>query len=117
MVVTRIRNLEVEAVIGVHDYERKARQPLNIDIELEYDIAQAVENDDVNYVVDYEQICQLIIEKVKHSRFRLIETLADYILHIIWEDFRIQRGVVRIAKPNAVPNAKSVEVEVGKSRW
>ena len=116
MVKVRIKNLKIKTIIGVHRHERKKRQLLNIDIELEYNAEQAIHSDDVHSVVNYEKICTILIEKVNNSQFYLIESLAEYILGIIMEDLRIRKGMVRVKKPNAIAKAKSVQVELYKTR-
>ena len=116
MAIIRIQNLRAETIVGIYDHERERQQSVNIDIELVCDVQQAIKSDSMSGVVDYEKICRSITDKVKNCRFRLIETLAWHILETVMKDPRIQRGVVKVAKPNAISNASAVEVELSKSR-
>ena len=116
MVKVRINDLKISTVIGVHGYERETKQTISIDIEIEYDADKAIRTDDLSDTLDYEKICDSIATKMQSCRFCLIESVAGYVLDIIMKDQQIQKSIVKVTKTNAVTDAKSVEVEVSRSR-
>ena len=46
MDILYIRNLRVEAVIGIFSWEKRIRQPIHVDLEMAVDIRQAAATDD-----------------------------------------------------------------------
>ena len=51
-----VEGLEIEALIGVYDWERLIQQRLVFDIEMETDIQKAAETDDVQYALNYAAV-------------------------------------------------------------
>jgi D-erythro-7,8-dihydroneopterin triphosphate epimerase len=114
--VIRIKNLRLRAIIGVHDWERAAKQDVVVNIEMEFDGAKAARSDDVADTVDYSAIKRRLIEQVEKTDFKLLEKLVDYILGIVMEDPRITRANVEVDKPHALRFADSVSLSVSARR-
>jgi 7,8-dihydroneopterin aldolase/epimerase/oxygenase len=72
-----IEALELEALIGVYEWERKIRQPLSFDIEIEFDNRIPAENDAIGLTVDYSEVCAEIRQQVEASGYELLETLVE----------------------------------------
>jgi 7,8-dihydroneopterin aldolase/epimerase/oxygenase len=70
-----IEALELEALIGVYEWERKIRQPLSFDIEIEFDNRIPAENDAIGLTVDYSEA--EIRQQVEASGYELLETLVE----------------------------------------
>ena len=51
-----IRALNVDAVIGVYDWEKQVRQPLVFDLEMAWDIRVAAQTDDLIHVMLQQNI-------------------------------------------------------------
>ena len=111
-----IRDLLVRTVIGVHDWERKARQDVVINIELEVDAWLAGQSDDFRDTVDYRAVTKRVIEFVQSSEFQLVEALAQGISDLCLEDTRIERARIRVEKPGALRFARSVGIEIERVR-
>jgi dihydroneopterin aldolase/D-erythro-7,8-dihydroneopterin triphosphate epimerase len=109
-----ISDLMIRCVIGVHDWERKDKQDVLFNIELEADLHPAGASDDFEDAVDYRAITKTVIELVQSSSFYLVEALAERIAEICLEDPRVQRAKVRVEKPGALRFARSVGVEVDR---
>ena len=107
-----IRGLRADAVIGVHDWERRLRQTLVIDLTLAADVRTAAARDQLQDALDYDAVARAVTELVENNRFRLIETLAEAIAAHLREQFGIAWLRVRLDKPGAVPNAETVGVEI-----
>ena len=107
-----IRELRVDTVIGVYDWERGIRQQLLIDLELASDNRRAAATDAIADAVDYDAISKAVLAYVKASEFELIETLAERLAELVLSDFSIAWLRLRLAKPGAVKEAASVGVVI-----
>jgi FolB domain-containing protein len=114
--VVRIKNLKLQAIIGVNDWERREQQEIIVNIEAEFDASRACATDNINDAVDYSALEQDLAAKVQASRFFLLEKLADFILGIVMSDGRIIRASVEVDKPRALPSADSVSISVWAKR-
>ena len=103
-----IVGLRAEAVIGVYDWERDIRQPLEFDIEMAADVAAAAEQDDLGKAIDYAAVSRRVIEEAEGSSFELIESLAEHLAAMIRREFSVRWLQLRVMKPTAVPEADMV---------
>ena len=103
-----IVGLRAEAVIGVYDWERDIRQPLEFDIEMAADVAGAAEQDDLGKAIDYAAVSRRVIEEAEGSSFELIESLAEHLAAMIRREFSVRWLQLRVMKPTAVPEADMV---------
>ena len=114
--ITRIKNLRLRTIIGCHDWERKNKQDIIVNIKFEFDAAKAVVSDDIEDTVDYMQLKKAIIKEVENSTFQLLEKLANHIMDIIMGDNKISKATVEIDKPHALRFADSVSVACTRER-
>lgn len=110
MDIVYIRNLEVETVIGIFDWERAVRQVVSIDLEMQTDVRRAAATDRIEDAVDYKAIGKRIIAFVGDSSFGLVETLAERIAEIVREEFQVTWLRLRVSKPGALRGASDVGV-------
>lgn len=108
--IARIKNLRLRTIIGIFDWERKTKQDVIFNIELEFDGRKAAESDNIEDTVDYKTLTKRIISEVEQSQFYLLEKLADHVLKIILENPNVQRAVVEVDKPHALRFADSVSI-------
>lgn len=107
-----IRDLALRCIIGLYPEEREKKQDVLINATLITDLRAAGQSDDLSDTVDYKAIKVNILDFVEHSRFQLIESLADGIAEICLKDPRVQSATVTIDKPGALRFCKSVAVEI-----
>jgi len=107
-----LRDLKVDCVIGIHDWERRVRQTLYIDIDLATDIRKAAGSDDIKDTLDYKAVSKRIQQFVGESSFQLVETLAEKLADTILKEFPVPWVRVRINKKGAVRNAGAVGVVI-----
>jgi dihydroneopterin aldolase len=111
----KISGLEVVTTIGVRDWERQLRQRLRIDLELTTDTKAAAVSDDLDDALDYGAIGRRVTAVAESSCFRLIEALAGTLAETILAEFAPRHVTVRVTKPQAIPNAGGVTVEISRS--
>ena len=110
-----IRDLVLDAQIGVWRHEEGKHQPVRINVDL------AVEDlidlgDDLAKVVDYGSIDKKIRTLIAEGHIRLVETLAERIAAACFEDPRVKTARVRVEKLNAIADAESAGVEIERTR-
>ena len=111
-----IKDLLLRCIIGTNDPERKDKQDVLINIELNSDLSEAARKDDLAEIADYKAITKQVIHMVESSQFYLVETLAEEIAKICLRHPKIQRVRVRVEKPGALRFARSVGVEISREK-
>ena len=107
-----IKQLKVDAIVGVYDFERKQEQPVIIDLELEKDIRAAAKTEDLNQSINYQEVAEQVSALVVQGKFQLVETMAEKIAHMILSNFKAQSVSVCVSKPDALSCAEMVGVKI-----
>jgi dihydroneopterin aldolase len=111
-----IRELRVEALIGIHRRERHVPQTLSIDLEIGLPSAAVFASDKVSDTVDYEQVALGIRALAASGHYRLVETFADKVARLIIDDFGAPWVKVSVAKMGILANARYVGVTIERTR-
>lgn len=107
-----IVGLRADTVIGVHDWEREIRQPVELDLDLAFDTRRAGATDRLEDTLDYAAISARLIELISASEFQLIEALADACAQVVLKEFPVASLRLVLRKPGAVPEADHVGVVI-----
>jgi dihydroneopterin aldolase len=107
-----ISGLKVDTVIGIHDWERKIRQTVVLDVEMASNNKAAAKTDAIEDALDYAAISERLIALVQQSEFQLIETLAEEVARVVRDEFQVAWLSVVVSKPGAVPAADNVAVRI-----
>lgn len=107
-----INNLEVEAVIGIFQWEREVRQLISVDIEMDFDNKTAAQSDDIKDALNYKLVGKRVTAFIKKSKFQLVETLAEKISKIILKEFPVSKVKIKVSKPGAMRGSDSVGVSI-----
>lgn len=116
MDIVFIRDLRIETVIGIYDWEREIRQTVSLDLEMGTDIRRAGETDHIDDTLDYKSVAKALIDFVEKSEFQLVETLAEQCSQIVLNDFNVPWLRLRLSKPGAVTGSQDVGVLIERSR-
>ena len=108
MDIVYIRDLRIETVIGIFDWEREVRQTVSLDLEMAADIRPAAESDHIRDALDYKAISKRLIQFVQASDYQLIESLAEAVAAIVMTEFGVPWLRLRISKPGALRGAQDV---------
>lgn len=111
-----VRDLEIMALIGIYDHEKVKAQRIIVNIDLSVHEAEGPVTDEISHVVSYEIIAKKVEGIVAEGHVNLVETLAEKFAEACLRDKRVAAARVRIEKPDIIPNAKSVGVEIERSR-
>ncbi|TZF91441.1 dihydroneopterin aldolase [Cognatilysobacter lacus] len=111
-----IEGLEIEALIGIYDWERRVRQPLLFDIEMAFDNRAPAASDNIAHTLDYKAVSNRVRDYVSASGFGLVETLAERVAELVLAEFPVQSVRLKLSKPGAVRGARAVGVMIERSR-
>ncbi len=111
-----LRDLRIETIIGIFDWERETPQTVSIDLEMATDVARAAQSDDIADALDYKAIAKRLIAFVGDSDFQLVETLAERIAAILREEFGVAWVRVSVNKGGAVRGASGVGVVIERGQ-
>jgi dihydroneopterin aldolase len=112
MDIVYIRDLRIDTIIGIYDWEREVRQTISLDLEMAHDIRKAAETDDIQYALDYKSVAKRLIAFVEGSEFLLVESMAEQIAGIVREEFGVPWLRLRLSKPGAVRGSKDVGIVI-----
>lgn len=105
MDVIRIDGIRVLGRHGANAGERETVQPFDVTAVIELDLQAAERSDDLKDTFDYDVARTAIAFVITSTSFRLIERLAGEILHAIFNDARVARAEITVAKPEVLQGA------------
>ena len=111
-----IKDFIIEEIIGIHEHEKIKKQKIKFNIVLDVSQSSLPDEKDIKSIVDYEKITNKLESLSKSKKYNFLESLAEDSFKEIFEDKRINSVTIKIEKPEAIKNAKSVGVEVFKTR-
>jgi 7,8-dihydroneopterin aldolase/epimerase/oxygenase len=111
-----IRDLRIEASIGIHKRERHVKQMLSIDLDVGLPGEAVFRTDKVADTIDYEQAALRIAALTASQHFRLVETLAERIARLLLDDMGAPWAKVSVAKIGILGNAKFVGVVIERRK-
>ena len=110
----RILDWDLACLVGVYEEERRAPRTIRVDLTIH--LPAADRRDDLARTVDYARLQQAIAEALAATAYRLIESVAERIAAVVLNDTRVAAVTVCVGKPGALPGARTVEVEITRSR-
>ncbi len=110
-----VEKLEIYAILGITEEERKNKQKLIIDYWIEADISKAMLSDDIEDCVNYRTINKEILEVVLNSSYKTIERLLGVLLDLIISFNGVLHAKLQVAKPGALRYAKNVSITAERS--
>jgi dihydroneopterin aldolase len=110
MDIVYIRDLRIETIIGIYDWEREVKQTISLDLEMAHNISKAAESDDIQYALNYKSIAKRLIKFVEQSEFLLVERMAEEIASIVRDEFSVPWLKLRVSKPGALRGSQDVGI-------
>jgi dihydroneopterin aldolase len=111
-----LKNFETRVSLGIHDFEKQARQRVIVNVDLYLDADGKVEHDHIDETVDYDFVRREIINLADASHFNLQETFCERILAICLARPGIVAARVSSEKLDVYPDCESVGFEIFRSR-
>lgn len=111
-----VRDLEMMALIGIYDHEKRDPQRIIVNIDLSVKEGHGPQDDDISHVVSYEIVVKKVESIIAEGHTNLVETLCEKIAAACLRDRRVVAARVRVEKPDIIANARSVGVEIERQR-
>ena len=112
-----IRDLLVNAIIGINPDERVTPQDILVNATLFVDTRAAGESDRMDDSVNYSTVTKAMYAHIESSRPGLVEKLAAELARVCFEtDDRIEEVEITAEKPGAVTFTRSLGVTVRRTR-
>ena len=111
-----IKNLVLNIFIGVHDFEKKKKQKVRFNIEVETNPNTKPSNKDFSTIIDYETLINKIKALLKRQHHELLEELAENIFRIIFQNQLTKKANIKLEKLEIVKESESVGIDVTKKR-
>jgi dihydroneopterin aldolase len=116
--VIALRGVRAHGRHGANPGEREHEQPFDLDVFIEMDLQQATRSDELADTFDYAKLHERITYVVASTSFMLLERLAGEVLQDIFNDRRVARAEIEIAKPALLNGATpSVRLRRENSRY
>jgi dihydroneopterin aldolase len=108
-----LRNVEMQANIGIHDFERAASQRIFVNVDLYVSlVATTPSHDKIGEVLDYDFVHAAIRERIARGHINLQETLCDDLARVLLAHPLAHAVRVSTEKPDVYPDCEAVGVEV-----
>jgi dihydroneopterin aldolase len=108
----RLTGLQADAVIGIHDWERRVRQRLRFDLTLPTDITRAARSDAIEDALDYTAVAAYVRTFCAASNCLLVETLADRLAGDLLAHFDLPWLRLTLHKTGAVDGCADVILDI-----
>ncbi len=105
-----IRELRLEAWIGLYKYEKAAPQLIELDIEMAVPGTAVFTSRKFADTIDYAAVVTRLRELLIAERFGLVEVLADRVAAILLEEFHTPWVKVSVTKLGVLKEARRVGV-------
>ena len=110
MDIIYLKDLRIDAIVGIYAWERRTRQTVIFDIEMGADISKAARTDAIEDTLNYKAVAKRIISFVEDSDCQLIETLAERVADILLREFKVPWLRLSLNKQGAVRGVRDVGV-------
>lgn len=113
-----IEGLELTCIVGLRPHERVRKQAIELDLELELDLAPAGRSCRIAYTCDYDLVTDSVRSLLFFREYHLIEVATEELAAMLLGLFpALERVRIRIAKPTAlVGRARSAAVRIERAR-
>jgi len=110
-----IEDMRVEARVGIFARERAA--PQAVDISLTFGVPDAAaESDDIGATIRYDHVIERIRAELAARQFNLLETLGEFVIGLLLEEFGAPWARISIAKIGIMKGVRRVAVQIERSR-
>ena len=113
MDIISIREFKIETLIGVYEWEKRAPQVIQLDLDIGIPGDKRVgASDKIKDTIDYSKVVTRIRETLAHERFGLLERLAEHLAQLIMKEFGSPWVRISVAKLGLVPGIKMLGVTI-----
>lgn len=107
-----LRELKLDVIIGIYEWERKVPQTIQLDLEIGLPNSRAAETDSLADTIDYAGVVTRIREHAAQRPVSLVEALAEQIAQLIRREFGAPWVKVSVAKLGLIRGVKQLGVVI-----
>ena len=112
-----LRDMVLQASIGVYQHEHATPQRVRINVDLAVDEGDPADaTDSLHRVVSYEVVANTVRRIAGAGHIKLVETLAERIAEACLHDSRVRLARVQVEKLDVFPDAAAGGVVVERAR-
>jgi dihydroneopterin aldolase len=111
-----LKNFGVFISMGVHDFEKQARQRIVVNVDLYIDPDGRIKHDTIRETVDYDFVRKTIMEIAESGHFHLQETFCERILDVCLDKKGVLAARVSSEKPDVYHDCESVGFEIFRTK-
>ena len=111
-----LRELRLDARIGIYKRERTITQTVELDLEIALPDDRVFKSGKVADTIDYSVVVERIRAILVEQHYGLVENLAEHVAQILLDEFHAPWVRVSIAKIGAQRSARRVGVLIERSR-
>jgi 7,8-dihydroneopterin aldolase/epimerase/oxygenase len=112
-----LTGLRFAANLGILDFERTGPQPIQVDAELNLGVQDLhPQDDEINHVLDYRKIRQIIIDECTAEHVNLLETMIGKLSRRLMQIPGVLGVRVKIAKLEIFDDCE-VAIRVESGQW
>jgi 7,8-dihydroneopterin aldolase/epimerase/oxygenase len=101
-----------ETVIGIHETELHATQPLRIDVHAGVQRPRACDSDAIADTIDYGRVRERLQRLMREHRVQLLEAFAEAVAAILIGEFGAAWVRVKVVKPRKFDDVDAVGVQI-----
>jgi 7,8-dihydroneopterin aldolase/epimerase/oxygenase len=110
-----IEELRVQAWVGIYDREKTG--PQTVELNLTFGVPDAAaEHDDIANTIDYAVVTARIRQELAERHFNLIESLGEFVVKLLFEEFGAPWAKLRIAKIGVMKDVRRVGVFIQRGK-
>jgi dihydroneopterin aldolase len=119
MDVVYVRDLRMDARIGIYEWEKRILQKIRVDLEMAWDNRPPAASDDIKDTLNYKTASKRVVQLVESQHYELVERLAETIASTLMQELGIPWIQVTVGKPGAVKGSSEVGVRIerGNRQW
>jgi dihydroneopterin aldolase len=111
-----LREVETEAHVGLHPWERHRERPTRLLVSVEMLARRTGRADRGEGILDYDPIREALRGWRDRVHTDLLETLAEDLLDVCFANPRVEVATVTILKPDIFNEAAAAGVEIRRAR-
>ena len=109
-----IRDLILNILVGIHNFEKKKKQRVKFNIEILTDPYVSPNSKNLNSILNYEEVVMKIEKLTDLKHHELLEDLAENIFNVIFKNKLVKKVILKLEKLDIIKKTKSVGIEVSK---
>ncbi|MDV7399707.1 dihydroneopterin aldolase, partial [Arthrospira platensis SPKY1] len=101
--------------VGIYDREKTG--PQTVELNLTFGVPDAAaEHDDIADTIDYAEVTARIRRELGERHFNLIESLGEFVVNMLFDEFRAPWVKLRVAKIGVMKDVRRVGVHIQRGR-